>query len=625
MSGGFTDGQTLTAAELNTFATTTDVSVAVSAAVAGLVTPASLTTTLTNYVTNSALSTSLSGYATTSYVTSALGAYVTTSSLTSTLGGYVTSSSLTSTLTGYATTTSVTASLASYTTTANLAAAGGSGLLGYSATGSYSAGTLGHSIQLRGTVVTDAPYNADPTGATDSTTAIQNAINAAAGTSIPVILPPGGIFQYSALTMPSSSITPIQIIGYGAVLQKSTASGNGLTIQGSAGGGGPSGVRREGATVLGVRLTHGVTQTAGTTVNILNAEHVTLRDVRIENPYSGITIQDCFDVNITDGYIRNSSSYDIKTLGTSTSPTCIDTYITSVVGEGVSGNTTKVGLWMDSGTSGLYAEGCDFTQGAIGVQVTNNGSIRAEYGFFTNVLADTNASIGWNFSADCKGMRLTQSWASTSGGNGFQISNGVGFEFDGCIAINNAQHGLSIAGTGGEYEIHGGIYSQNSTSSSNTYNGINIAAGISGFSIQGVRAGNVSGIGSGGSQGYGISIASGASTNYAITDCDVRGNGTGGISDGGSGTAKRLHDNLGFNPRGYLGAVTMPASFTAVTNPFGTDCMVCLTGGTVTVVEIGTVAGFVTTGLTSGPFRVPAGGQIRVTYSSAPSWVWFAD
>lgn len=78
--------------------------------------------------------------------------------------------------------------------------------------------------------------------------------------------------------------------------------------------------------------------------------------------------------------------------------------------------------------------------------------------------------------------------------------------------------------------------------------------------------------------------------------------------------------NAGYNPVGH--AVTqpaVPASTTAQTNTTGVDCMVYVTGGTVTAIAVGGTA----TGLIAGAFLVPAGSTITLTYSAAPTWQWF--
>jgi hypothetical protein len=74
---------------------------------------------------------------------------------------------------------------------------------------------------------------------------------------------------------------------------------------------------------------------------------------------------------------------------------------------------------------------------------------------------------------------------------------------------------------------------------------------------------------------------------------------------------------------GGAGSITTPSIPTSgsshpVTNNTGVDVIAYITGGTVTVVNVDGV----TTGATSGPFYIPSGGTIYITYSVAPTWVW---
>lgn len=79
--------------------------------------------------------------------------------------------------------------------------------------------------------------------------------------------------------------------------------------------------------------------------------------------------------------------------------------------------------------------------------------------------------------------------------------------------------------------------------------------------------------------------------------------------------------NLGYYSTGLaLTAPTMPASTVALKNPFLQDCLVYVSGGTVTAIVINGV----TTGLTSGTFLVEANQTIAITQSAAPTWVWVA-
>jgi hypothetical protein len=63
---------------------------------------------------------------------------------------------------------------------------------------------------------------------------------------------------------------------------------------------------------------------------------------------------------------------------------------------------------------------------------------------------------------------------------------------------------------------------------------------------------------------------------------------------------------------------SVPASTVAFQNTFWRTAAVNVTGGTVTVINVDGVA----TGLTSGTVIVPAGRNITLTYSVAPTWNW---
>lgn len=79
--------------------------------------------------------------------------------------------------------------------------------------------------------------------------------------------------------------------------------------------------------------------------------------------------------------------------------------------------------------------------------------------------------------------------------------------------------------------------------------------------------------------------------------------------------------NVGYNPTGPQTAPTIPASGTALKNPFPFDTTVYVAGGTVTAIAVGGTA----TGLTSGAVFVPAEETITLTYSAAPTWVWIGN
>ena len=80
-----------------------------------------------------------------------------------------------------------------------------------------------------------------------------------------------------------------------------------------------------------------------------------------------------------------------------------------------------------------------------------------------------------------------------------------------------------------------------------------------------------------------------------------------------------LRNCQGVNPTGAQTAPAIPASGTALTNPFPFDCTVAITG-TCTV----TVGGIEVASISGGPSPVflAAGQTITLTYTTAPTWAW---
>lgn len=63
----------------------------------------------------------------------------------------------------------------------------------------------------------------------------------------------------------------------------------------------------------------------------------------------------------------------------------------------------------------------------------------------------------------------------------------------------------------------------------------------------------------------------------------------------------------------------VPASTSALTNPFLFGCLVTVRGGTVTVIAVdGTTVGTI-----NGTFILPNGSTITLTYAVAPTWTWY--
>lgn len=87
----------------------------------------------------------------------------------------------------------------------------GAGMVGYSPSLSYASGSVGKALVDRGACITD--FGADATGVSDSTTAIQTALNLGGAVYVPA-----GTFLYSALTIKDGN----QVYGSGTLKRKTT-------------------------------------------------------------------------------------------------------------------------------------------------------------------------------------------------------------------------------------------------------------------------------------------------------------------------------------------------------------------------------------------------------------------
>ncbi|MBK3775916.1 hypothetical protein GAY31_17415 [Azospirillum brasilense] len=126
-------------------------------------------------------------------------------------------------------------------------------------------------------------------------------------------------------------------------------------------------------------------------------------------------------------------------------------------------------------------------------------------------------------------------WAASHLGHGIRIRAVSGGAIDGLEICNphvllNATHGMRIE-AGENIRVHGGLFGANAG------NGIDITAGVRGFTLDKVRCGACGGVAA--NTGYGIFIADGPSDWYEI-DADCRYNAGGSIYDGGTGNMKRV-------------------------------------------------------------------------------------
>jgi hypothetical protein len=206
-------------------------------------------------------------------------------------------------------------------------------------------------------------------------------------------------------------------------------------------------------------------------------------------------------------------------------------------------------------------------------------------------------------------------WGSCLNGNGCLITA----TFRGEVAVTTTriahalQNGVSLSAGPVDVLFDGNIIGDNSQAGSAQFHGISVGAGASRFQITNNRIGDIVGT-AGNPQGFGVMVAAGASNDYQIAGNCVTGNVSGGISDGGTGNAARVRDNIGHNPIG-ASAITVGASpftYTAGHMPE----TVYVQGGTVSNIQHNGVTVFAQTNAT---IHLEPNETVTVTYSATPA------
>jgi hypothetical protein len=94
-------------------------------------------------------------------------------------------------------------------------------------------------------------------------------------------------------------------------------------------------------------------------------------------------------------------------------------------------------------------------------------------------------------------------------------------------------------------------------------------------------------------------------------------NNTGNLTDG-----YIMYNIVDFDFGTVAAAPGVPATNTPVSNTTGCEISVLISGGTLSNVQIGPSGALVSVGTTDGTYSLPAGQEIELTYTTAPTWTW---
>ena len=346
---------------------------------------------------------------------------------------------------------------------------------------------------------------------------------------------PPGVFLVSAGVMTFTGSAPIEIKGSGrfnTVLYQPTGTTADYIVLGSS---------MDGVGISDLAIYQaGTPNTAGSGINTNGADDVRIRDLFFVGQF--------YDINVNNTSIKVSiqSTVHSQTNGSSGSVGVLvnnglagDTYIGPDVVMSNAGATRRRAC-VEVLVSGHYEiNQANLTGSQYGVIVDPGAGQIVGFGFHNEILCDSNTIAGMLLNAatatsTIKSIKSTNSWYSgtvsgvgTSGvitqGVAGGIINGVSHIND--RFLNSQQHGY-LHQFGTDFRWVGCDVKGNGAQTANTYDGINVAAGVSNWSITGGKIGGTDTVAGSGNQRYGINAAAGAGTQISVTGVDLIGNTT---------------------------------------------------------------------------------------------------
>ena len=436
-------------------------------------------------------------------------------------------------------------------------------------------------------VVTD--YQADPTGVNDSTTAINNAIAAAAAASGAIVYFPPGTYKTSASLVITGDEITLMGTGWNSIIQPASGAQFDVISTPIPGTAGSSGFVRN---YIGVRdLMIDCSNMTGTTAGQGNGIHL------YGTRYS-------FFQSI---YVKSCKNWAILSDGDNSSPGFnfgYDNVFYRCVFD-----LCNAGIWTVNSEANDIVE-CRFKwagtataalQPAFATQDTTAMHCRCSGGYM--YIAGNILGKGGTYTTEA--IRLSNSGPCRVIGNRFdQVRNQA-------IVMNAGNHEFLFNQVGSPGSAISGVPGVQLGSSNNRVIG----------NIFDTTAGAINAT-------YCIAESGGPFTGNIIAHNNLLTGTTGFINLNATSTA-RVRDNVGYNPVGHAVAQpAVPATGVNATNNSGVDCTVHISGGTLTVINIGGSATGITAAAAAGSVhtvRVPSGQTISITYTVAPTWQWFGD
>jgi hypothetical protein len=418
-----------------------------------------------------------------------------------------------------------------------LSATTGAGLVGFSHSASYAAGTVGNHLK-RFICVTDAPYSATGDGTTDDTAAFTAAIAAVIVAGGGTLWIPAGTFKVtSALTVAS----PMRFVGggLGSIITTTSATANVFTVTSTS--------NDPGVEFEGLYFKSTVTRSAGYYIESASANGTKVRRCRFEGAYNGIGATGTPNFQglvVEDNEIIGTLGSGVVISAANGTQGCVQFYIRRNKFTGTSnGSQTPIAILVTSAGDLMISHNHTlFCSTAVALAPATGNDIQA-IKIYDNWF-DSGSASGVAVSptgGTIRNAMISRNWIATFTAYGI-VASGTGLikKLD---ILDNTMGGFSSGINAAATIISDLVIAGNAVGQCSAH-GIATVANLNNFRITGNSIGAVGEFTQNG--GWDIVVNAGTSTNYIIANNRMTGGVSGTLSDGGSGAVKYIRNNIGY-------------------------------------------------------------------------------
>lgn len=373
-----------------------------------------------------------------------------------------------------------------------------------------------------------------------------------------LVIPNGQLYMASGVTWSGNSL---HLIGEGlgaSQLRCGFAAGDIICI-------GDGTANPNNCSVSQLSIISNIAKTGGAGVRFRNGHNLQINNVRIDtNMFIGIQL---------DGGPQQFGYFveGFEISGNNTGIKIGDGTVTQDVwlNKGIIGGSTSSGLLLIH-VSGLYMSNIDFIGCTQGISTFPGAGQSVGPLWAHTVLADTCTTNGWNIITNggaCFEWSMVNCWGSTNTDNGMYFAGDLrSFAITNARVINNGKTGILLV-NGSDFSFNNCSVSANSQSAPNTYNGLEVGANVSQWSVMGGVFG-LAGQFLYNNQKYGIFINGGTTDYLNIIGVNLLDNATGPVSDNATGSNKSMYGNIGFKTAN-TGTATLNSGASSVVVPHG--------------------------------------------------------